>query len=261
LTVAVKLPIFGVGVNPTTYAEATLAIIEAACKHQSIGVTALATHGLMTAVREPDFRRVVEELDIVTPDGQPVRWALNRFHGVGLTDRVYGPQLTLEVCAEAERRGLSVFLFGSTEATVHLLEHELRRRYPNLVVAGVQPDRFREATPEEDEADVARINASGASVVLVGRGCPRQEYWVWAHRRKLSAALLAVGAAFDYIAGTLPTPPPWMQAHGLEWLYRVAKDPRRLWRRYLQYNLLFLAYFVWELARRGLPARQAKASC
>ncbi len=243
MTVANKLPVFGVGVTPTTYAEATLTIVEAASKHHSISVTALATHGLMMAVREPEFRRVVEDLDIVAPDGQPVRWALNRFHGVGLPDRVYGPQLTLELCAEAEQRGLSVFLFGSTETTVRLLERELSRRYPTLMVAGVQPDRFREATPEEDDADVARI-------VLVGRGCPRQERWVSAHRHRIPAALVAVGAAFDYIAGTLPAPPPWMQARGLEWLYRVSKEPRRLWRRYLRYNLLFTAYYLRELARR-----------
>ncbi len=257
LTVAEKLPVFGVGVNPTDYAAATLAIVEAARDHQPLSITALATHGLMTAVREPEFRQLVDDIDIVVPDGQPVRWALNHFHRAGLPDRVYGPKLALALCAEAERQGLSVFLFGSTEKTVRLLERELRRRYPALVLAGVQPDRFREATPEEDESDVSRINSSGAHIVLVGRGCPRQERWVSSHRGRIRAALVAVGAAFDYIGGTLPLPPPWMQAAGLEWLYRLWRDPRRLWRRYLRYNALFLVYSVRELARPRRPVRRA----
>lgn len=249
MSVAGKVPLFGIGVNPTTYAEATRSIADAASRHESIAVTALATHGLMTAARDKAFAGVVNGIDIVTPDGQPVRWALNKLHGATLVDRVYGPQLTLELCVEAERRGLSIYLFGSTDETGRRMEEALRQRFPALVIAGRQPDRFREPTPEEDEADVARINASGAHIVFVGRGCPRQERWVAAHRGRVHAALVAVGAAFDYIAGTLAPPPGWMQARGLEWLYRLVRDPRRLWRRYLVYNSLFMAYFARDLAR------------
>jgi N-acetylglucosaminyldiphosphoundecaprenol N-acetyl-beta-D-mannosaminyltransferase len=235
-----KADLFGVGVSVTTYEEASAVIIDAAKRKASLGVTALATHGLMMAVDDPELRGRVNQLDIVTPDGQPVRWALNSLHRAGLRDRVYGPDLARAVCAAAEREGLSVYLFGSTEQTCQAMVAELGRRYPRLQVADVQPDRFREATPEEDAGDVNRMNDSGAGVVLVGRGCPRQERWVADHLGRVHAPMLGVGAAFDYFAGNLKRPPAWMQRAGLEWLYRLAQEPRRLFRRYVVYNTKFL---------------------
>lgn len=246
-----KRPVFGVGVTVTDYARTTEAVLAAAQSRRSFGLTALATHGLMTAAEDPDFAAVIESLDVVTPDGQPVRWALNRFHDTGLDDRVYGPDLTWLICDEAARRGVGIYLFGSTPETCGRFAANLRAAFPDLRIDGVQPDRFRDATPEEDAEDIARMNASGAGVVLVGRGCPRQERWVADHLGKVNAAMLAVGAAFDYHAGTLAKPPAWMQRHGLEWLFRLAKDPKRLWRRYLTYNLAFLrAAATAELRRR-----------
>lgn len=260
VSVAQKQSLFGVGVNPTTYAEATAAILAAARARQSYGVTALATHGLMEAVNDPTFGAVVDNLDVVTPDGQPVRWALNALHGARLADRVYGPDLTAQVCAAAADEGIGVYLFGSTPETCAAFAKELRQRWPDLRIAGIQPDRFREATPEEDADDVARMTASGAGIVLVGRGCPRQEQWVAAHCGRVPAAMLAVGAAFDYHAGTLRRPPAWMQRVGLEWLWRLALEPRRLFRRYAVTNTQFIVRFVraWanhefrRLARRNL---------
>lgn len=244
-----KQTLFGVGVNATTYDEVVDAVMAAAADRRPFGVAALATHGLMTAVHDEAFAADLARLDVVTPDGQPVRWALNRLHGVGLTDRVYGPDLTARVCAEAAAEGRSVFVFGSTDATCERMVAELRHRWPDLVIAGVQSDRFREATAEEDAADVARITSSGAGVVLVGRGCPRQERWVAAHLDRIPAAMLAVGAAFDYFAGNLRRPPAWMQRHGLEWLWRLALEPRRLLRRYVVTNTQFLARFATEVLR------------
>jgi len=238
-----KLPIFGVGVNPTTYDESVDAIITAAREQRSYAVTALATHGLMEAVRDHDFAGVLRQLDIVTPDGQPVRWALNRLHGASLVDRVYGPFLMLRLCAAASDQGVSVYLYGSTPHTCELLVAALKKRFPTLEIAGVFPDRFRDATASEDAEDVERIRSSGAGLVFVGRGCPRQERWVAAHRGRVPAAMIAVGAAFDYIAGTLAAPPAWMQNAGLEWLYRLRREPRRLWRRYLSTNSAFLWHF------------------
>lgn len=239
-----KLSVFGVGVNPTTYDEAVSAIIAAARERRSYAVTALATHGLMEAVGNPDFAQVLDQLDIVTPDGQPVRWALNTLHGARLSDRVYGPALMLRLCAAAAREGIPVYLYGSTPRTCEQLVVALTRRYPALRIAGAFPDRFRDATPSEDEEDVDRICASGAGLVFVGRGCPRQERWAATHLRRVPAAMIAVGAAFDYIAGTLVSPPRWMQDVGLEWLYRLCREPRRLWRRYLYANSAFLVRFV-----------------
>lgn len=247
----VKADLFGVGVSITTYAEAVEVIMAAARERRPFGVTALATHGLMESVRDPELAARVARLDLVTPDGQPVRWALNHLHGAGLQERVYGPDLTVAVCAAAAREGVGVYLFGSTAQTCAAMRAELERRFPALRIVGVQPDRFREATPEEDAADVARINDSGAGIVLVGRGCPRQERWVADHLDRVPAAMLAVGAAFDYLAGTLRRPPAWMQRHGLEWLFRLVIEPGRLWRRYLVNNTRFLAAWARETAGRA----------
>lgn len=253
-----KLPLFGVGINPTTYDEATAAVIDAARTRTSFGVSALATHGLMYAVFDAEFAKVLARLDLVTPDGQPVRWAMNILLGAGLADRVYGPTLTAQVCAEAEREELSVYLFGSTEETCTRLAAALGAKFPRLRIAGVQPDRFREATPNEDKDDVARIVQSGANVILVGRGCPRQERWVESHLGLIPGAMLAVGAAFDYLAGTLKPPPAWMQNAGLEWIYRLYQEPRRLWRRYLWANTYFLIRFVGAWGRKRCSDLRAK---
>lgn len=247
-----KLDLFGVGVSVTDYDAATAEILAAAAGRRSFGVSALATHGLMEAVRDPVLREQVNRLDLVTPDGQPVRWALNALHDAGLAERVYGPDLTGHVCAAAAREGVGVYLYGSTPETCAAFRAELERRYPGLHVVDVQPDRFREATEQEDASDVARINGSGAGIVLVGRGCPRQERWVADHLGRVDAAMLAVGAAFDYFAGNLRRPPAWMQRHGLEWLFRLVQEPRRLARRYLIYNSRFLIAFGQDLLRRRI---------
>lgn len=260
-----KVDVCGVGVSVTDYAAATRAVMTAARERRSFGVTALATHGLVTAARQPSFNAALARLDLVTPDGQPVRWAMNALWGTRLAERVYGPDLTVEVCAAAARDGVGVYLFGSTAATLEAMTAELRRRFPSIVVAGAQPDRFRDATPQEDGQDVARIAASGAGVVLVGRGCPRQERWVAAHLgadagpRRVDAAMLAVGAAFDYLAGNLARPPAWMQRRGLEWLFRLYLEPRRLLRRYAVHNTLFVLLVGRDLLRRGREGRRVSS--
>ncbi len=260
-TMGSKVDVFGVGISVTDYGSATAEILDAARARRSFGVTALATHGLMESTRDPELRRRVNALDLVTPDGQPVRWAMNALHRTGLEERVYGPDLTVEVCRAAAEAGVGVYLFGSTPSTCDAMAAELRRRFPAIRIVDVQPDRFRDATAEEDAADVARINASGAGVVLVGRGCPRQERWVADHLGQVDAAMLAVGAAFDYLAGTLRRPPAWMQRHGLEWLFRLGLEPRRLARRYVVHNTRFLVRFAQELLiRRRCAAHPPSAT-
>ena len=239
-----RVPVFDVDVTVCTYRSAVDAVLDAARQRTAYGVAALATHGLMTAVHDPGFRGALDRLDIVTPDGQPVRWALNLLSAPGLEERVYGPELTERVCAAAATEGLSLYLFGSTAETCQALAAALERKYPGTVIAGVQPDRFRDATADEDADDVRRIVESGAAIVLVGRGCPRQERWVADHLDRIPVPMLAVGAAFDYIAGSLARPPAWMQRVGLEWLHRLLQEPRRLWRRYLVTNTQFLVRYV-----------------
>jgi len=206
-----RVDVFGVQMSVTDYADATTRIVDAGRNNESFGVSALATHGLMEAVHNDDFLDVVNELDMVTPDGQPVRWAMNLLHKTNLDDRVYGPELTWRVCGAAADAGVGIYLFGSTPETCDAFVDAIRAEWPHAIISDVQPDRFRDATAEEDAADIDRINASGAGVVLVGRGCPRQERWVHAHLGKVNASMMAVGAAFDYHAGQLRKPPAAMQ--------------------------------------------------
>ena len=152
---------------------------------------------------------------------------------------------------QADARGLSVYLYGSTADTLARFRAHIAAEYPNLSVAGVHEDRFREATAEEDAADVEKLRESGAHLVLVGRGCPRQEHWVADHVGRIDAAMLAVGAAFDYHAGKLSRAPMWVQRAGLEWAFRLVQEPRRLWRRYLFTN----TRFAYELLRHKFVLR------
>lgn len=243
--------IFGVDYTVTDYVDATERIMVAARANQSYAVSALAVHGLIESVNDDAFRAQVQSIDLVTPDGQPVRWAMNALYGTELAERVYGPDLTWYVIEAAAKEGIKIFLFGSTEEICELFAEAIRVRCDGAVVE-FQSDRFRDPTPEEDQADIDRINQSGAGVVLVGRGCPRQEKWVADHRGKVDAAMLAVGAAFDYGAGSLEPPPAWMQRYGLQWLFRLKQEPGRLWRRYLLTNSQFVFLFAKAMVRSKL---------
>lgn len=248
-----SVDLLGVAYSVTDYADATERIMNAARARRSYGVSALAVHGLMESVNDASFRDQVNSLDLVTPDGQPVRWAMNALRDTELEERVYGPDLTWHVIEAAAGEGVGIFLFGSTEQTCAAFKAEIERRFPGAQVV-FQADRFRDATPEEDAQDIATINRSGAGVVLVGRGCPRQEKWVADHLQKVDAAMLAVGAAFDYGAGAVTEPPAWMQRYGLQWLYRLGQDPKRLWRRYLFTN----SQFIWAVLREVFRASSAR---
>lgn len=226
------------------YDKATQVIIQKAKNHESFGVSALAVHGLMTSISDKNLGDCINKIDLIVPDGQPVRWALNSFYNLNMRDRVYGPQLTLEVLKQADKEGLNVFLFGSNENTSNLFRAFIEKKFPRIAIVGQHIDRFREATDEEDRHDIDTINESGAHIVLVGRGCPRQEFWVANHKGQVNAAMMAVGAAFDFHAGTLSQAPGWMQANGLEWLYRLFMEPRRLWKRYLITNSQFIIKFL-----------------
>lgn len=249
---AARVDIFGINMSVTDYEDATKRIVEAGAERRSFAMSALATHGLMEAVHDPDFRDVVNSLDLVTPDGQPVRWAMNLLHDADLEDRVYGPDLTWKVCGAAADAGVGIYLFGSTPETCEAFVAAILAEWPHAIISDVQPDRFRDATPEEDAADIERIHASGAGVVLVGRGCPRQEKWVGAHKGKVNAAMMAVGAAFDYHAGQLKKPPAWMQRVGLEWLWRLGLEPKRLFKRYAVTN----SQYCVELAKALVAKRR-----
>ena len=213
-------------------------------------LTAAAVNLVMSAREDPETMSAVLGTTLVVPDGQPLVWALKALGNEDAT-RVYGPDLMARFCARAALDATPIYLYGGkTEESLALLEARLRERFAGLRIAGGYSPPFRPLSAVEQDAVVAEIDASGAQVVWVGIGQPKQEKWMAQMRPRLSAPLLVgVGAAFDFHAGLLAQAPPWMQRNGLEWSYRLAREPRRLWRRYARYNPLFVAGFARQYAR------------
>jgi N-acetylglucosaminyldiphosphoundecaprenol N-acetyl-beta-D-mannosaminyltransferase len=236
-----KRNVVGVMVDAIDYEAVVERIIGAAHERRSMSVSALAVHGVMTGVLDPAHRYRLNHLDLVVPDGQPVRWALNGLYKTRLTDRVYGPTLTLKLCETAAAESLPVYFYGSQPNVLYELSRNLCERFPNLKIAGSQPSRFRPLSASEKLEVAQSIVDSGAQLTFVGLGCPRQEVWAYEYRDLLPMPIIAVGAAFDFHAQTLPQAPEHLQRAGLEWFYRLAREPRRLWRRYLLLN----PYFSW----------------
>lgn len=247
--IAGKRNLLGVNVDVTDYDGAVQRIIGAARAGEPLTVSALAVHGVMTGVLDDAHRYRLNHLDLALPDGQPVRWALNLLHHSGLSDRVYGPTLMLKVCEAAAASDIAVFLYGSRPAVLASLANSLRTTFPDLVIAGTKPSRFRALTGEEKLEVADEIRNSGAEIVFVGLGCPRQEVWLHEYRDVLPMPLLAVGAAFDFHAGLLPQAPAKLQRVGLEWLFRLVHEPRRLWRRYLLLNPVYATLVLLQLTR------------
>jgi N-acetylglucosaminyldiphosphoundecaprenol N-acetyl-beta-D-mannosaminyltransferase len=212
-------------------------------------VTAAAVNLVMKAREEPETAAAVAAATLATPDGQPLVWAL-RALGHKRATRIYGPDLMAAFCARAARSGVPIYLYGGRDAeALALLQARLRDRFPGLRIVGAHATPFRPLSEREDAADIARINASGAAVVWVGTGQPKQEQWMHAMRSRLDAPLLVgVGAAFDFHAGLVSQARPWMQRAGLEWAYRLSREPRRLWRRYARYNPRFVVGFAAQYA-------------
>lgn len=239
-----KKNLLGIDVDAIDYQAAVAKIMKAAKEQRRFTVSALAVHGVMTGVLDSEHGYRLNRFDLLVPDGQPVRWALNFLYQTGLSDRVYGPTLTLKVCEEASKEGLPIYLYGSRLEVLEQLAHNLTSQFPGLQIAGYQPSRFRQLSLEEKQEVVQTIRQSGAALVLVGLGCPRQEIWIYEHREHLSMPMLAVGAAFDFHAGTLAQAPTLLQDAGLEWFYRLCAEPKRLWKRYIYLNPLYL-YFLF----------------
>ena len=246
-----KRNIAGILVDTVDYEAATAKIKNAALLRLPLSVSALAVHGVITGVQDEQHRFRLNSFELIVPDGQPVRWALNLLHKAGLKDRVYGPSLTLHVLKMAAQEGLSVYFYGTTAAVLARLKRQLKERYPALYVAGMEPSAFRTLTLQEKKDIGKRIDDSGARIVMVGLGCPRQEVFAYEMRSLLPMPVMAVGAAFPFIAGELSQAPPWMQRNGLEWLFRLRAEPKRLWRRYLLLN----PYYVFLIASQLFGVR------
>lgn len=226
-------------IDANTWEDTLGRIVAWGAQRQSRYITLCNVHSVVTASQDAQFGTVIRQADMALPDGAPVAWALRR-QGFDKQQRINGPDLMWRYLAIAERIGQTVYFYGSTEATLEKLRARLTQQFPNLRIAGSLSPAFRELTAEEDQAHVDAINQSGAHVVFVGLGCPKQEAWMAQHRGRIQAVMIGVGAAFDYHAGTIKRAPSWMQKAGLEWLHRLASEPRRLAKRYFQTNSVFV---------------------
>jgi N-acetylglucosaminyldiphosphoundecaprenol N-acetyl-beta-D-mannosaminyltransferase len=203
----------------------------------------------MTAQDDPEVRMILNHADIATPDGMPLVWALRSF-GAKEQKRVYGPTLMLHLCENAARNGHRVFLYGGREECLHDLRVRLEDRFPGLQIVGSFSPPFRPLNPEETEGIRRQIRDSDADLVFVGISCPKQERWMFENREALpGVVMIGVGAAFDFHAGRVRQAPAWIQRNGLEWLFRLAMEPARLWRRYLLVTPRFLPLWALQLLR------------
>ena len=203
-------------------------------------------HSLVTGHTAPRLREALRGADMATPDGAPIAWMLRRLGHAGQA-RINGPDLMWRYFEQASAESPSIFLYGASEETLQLLQGRLARTFPSLRVAGAYSPPYGVLSAQEEHEIVERINASGAGVVWVGLGCPKQEAWMHAHKGKIDAVMVGVGAAFDFHAGSVERAPVYLQNLGLEWLFRLLQEPRRLWRRYLVTNTLFLGYAARQL--------------
>jgi N-acetylglucosaminyldiphosphoundecaprenol N-acetyl-beta-D-mannosaminyltransferase len=240
----------------TNYDDATRRILAWSANGESRSIFAANVHMVMEAHDDRAFREVVNNADLVTPDGMPLVWSL-RLQGVREACRVYGPDLTEVVLKAAEKEGIPVGFFGGSEVTLAVLLERVRARFPQLAIAYASAPPFRALTPEEDAETVQTISESGAKILFIGLGCPKQEFWIAEHRGRIPAVMLGVGAAFDFLAGTKAQAPRWMMALGLEWLFRFASEPKRLWKRYTKHNPRFLILTLRQLLRRRLRPAEA----
>ena len=255
-----KFNVFGIGVSSTSYREALEVVINAAKQKTSLCITHLAVHGLVTSARDEHLKNIINKFDIVAPDGQPVKNALNLLYKTKLIDRVCGPLFILLVCERAAAEGIGVYLYGSQLRVVQKLRDNLLKKYTKLRIVGSEPSIFRPLTADEDKVLVENINNSKAGIVFIGLGCPLQERFAYEHRNKIQAVQICVGAAFDFHAGEKKIAPRWMQKYSLEWMFRLLQEPRRLFKRYLVTNTLFLFFLFSQYARINKYCNKIKSN-
>lgn len=219
-------------------------------------VCVTGVHGVIESQRDPSLLQIHNQAGMVTPDGMPLVW-LSRLHGHKHADRVYGPDLMLRCCDWSVRNGYRHFFFGGNAGVPEVLAERLKRKIPGLQITGTHSPPFGPVTPEEDEAIVRRINESAPDIVWVGLSTPKQEKWMHEHLGRVRApVMIGVGAAFDFNAGLKRQAPHWMQRAGLEWLFRLVTEPRRLWRRYA----FSIPVFLWNICLQATGARRFDVS-
>ncbi|MDH5378245.1 MAG: WecB/TagA/CpsF family glycosyltransferase [Gammaproteobacteria bacterium] len=203
----------------------------------------------MEAFDDPTFATILQTADMVLPDGRPIFWA-QKLLGFKSAQQVHGPLLTIELLKHAQAQGITVGFYGSTQTVLDELVNKLKKDYQHLkIVCAISPP-FRELTTEEDQQFSDQINQSGVQLLFVGLGCPKQERWMFEHKNKINCVMIGVGAAFDFLAGHKKMAPQWMRSLGLEWVFRLASEPRRLWKRYFKHNPRFLFYLGLQVFGR-----------
>ena len=251
-----RIDVFGSALDAIDLDTAVACIADWADGHEHRVVCATNVHSIIAARASDDLAAAISMADMAVPDGAPVAWRM-RLNGRPLQRRVAGPDLMWAYLHVAADRGQPIFLLGGSDDTLIALRTAICQRFPSLVVAGSYSPPFRSMTDEEDDAIVARINASGAGTVWVGLGCPKQELWMAAHRDRIRAVQIGVGAAFDFHAGVVRRAPQFMQQAGLEWLHRLVSEPRRLWRRYAVTGSRFAGLCALEAIQRRLLRRSS----
>ena len=232
-------------VDVTSYQDATQRILSWAAHRDSRYICVANVHMAMEVYDSPKFADVVNRADLVTSDGMPLVWALRLF-GIHNAERVYGPKLMLHVCEAAAKHHLPIGLYGGTEDSLTAFTAFLQSRFPKIQIACQISPPFRAITAEEKTSYRQQINNSGARILFVGIGCPKQEYWMADQIGHIPAVMLGVGAAFDFHTGRVKQAPIWMQTRGLEWLFRLMQEPRRLWKRYVYNNPRFVVFLLWQ---------------
>lgn len=238
--------VLGQRLDATSYQDATRRVLDWARQRKPSYACVTNVHVVMEGRDNSGYREIINQGDLITPDGVPLVWAL-RLLGVKQASRVYGPDLTLHICDAAAREGLKIGLYGGTEESLRDFVQVLSDKFPGIEVSCAISPPFRSLTEEEDAAYTRQIQESGAQLLFVGIGCPKQERWMAAHKGALNMPMLGVGAAFDFHSGRVKQSPAWMQKLGLEWFFRFLMEPKRLWRRYAWHNPRFVLFFALQL--------------
>lgn len=241
-----RLPVVGALIDAVSWDTAQDVLLGWGGARESRYVCICNVHVVVSARSDQQFSHAVSGADMATPDGAPVAWTLRR-KGADDQQRINGPDLMWRLCSAAQERGMKVGLYGATDATLNRLLAVMRKSFPSLDICYVYSPPFRQLTEEEDLVICNEIEQRNVGLLFVGLGCPKQEKWMSAHRGKIHAVMIGVGAAFDYHAGTISRAPLWMQRNGLEWLHRLLSEPRRLWKRYFHTNSIFILLTIKEL--------------
>ena len=244
-----KVYILNVGISAIDMDDACVRIEEAILRKRKIYICVCPVSTIMACKRDENVLASVNSADLATPDGMAVVW-MGRLLGYKNIRRVYGPELMQHICDIAGKKGYRNYFYGSTQGVLNKLKENLLKKYPSLIISGMHSPPFRQLTRYEDDKIVEDINGSNSDIIWVGLGSPKQDIWMYEHRDKIDAAvMIGVGAAFDFLAGTKLQAPRWMRDNGFEWLFRLVTEPKRLWKRYLIGNSIFLWLFLKEFVK------------